>query len=150
MSPSNIVRRASCQPPEGSVRFLSNTSSMETMATAAALPASDRDGAALFHRLRAAFEANALVVTGIAVCAGLQASLIRTAIKSDTWLSLLAGRLVAHHGLPHKDTLDAITAGRRWVDQQWLAHLTLYGLWAAGRWPLALLAGVVVLAGSFA
>ena len=102
------------------------------------------------RRLRVAFEANALLIAAIAVCAGLQASLIRTEIKPDTWLGLVAGRLIAHHGLPHHDTLNAITAGRGWVDQQWLAHLSLYGLWAAGGWPLALLAGVALFAGSFA
>jgi hypothetical protein len=51
---------------------------------------------------------------------------------SDSWLSLVSGRVVVHEGIPHHDTLTVWTLGRTWVDQQWLAHVTLYGLFVLG------------------
>jgi hypothetical protein len=53
-------------------------------------------------------------------------------IASDTWMTLLYGREVAHHGLPHHDTLTIWAHGRTWVDQQWLGQLVYYGLYAIG------------------
>ena len=49
-------------------------------------------------------------------------------ITGDTWFDLVAGRDIVRHGLPHHDRLMALTAGRPWQDQQWLAHLCGYGL----------------------
>lgn len=49
-------------------------------------------------------------------------------IQPDTWLGLVAGREVAHHGLPSIERLTLLAQGRRWVDQQWLGQLTLYGV----------------------
>src|SRR5439155_24847451 len=40
--------------------------------------------------------------------------------------------------------------GRRWVDQQWLAQLGYYGIYAVGGLRLALLTNAAVVAGSFA
>src|SRR5438876_2267287 len=53
-------------------------------------------------------------------------------IASDTWMTLVYGREVAHHGLPHHDTLTIWAHGRTWVDQQWLGQLMYYGLYAIG------------------
>jgi hypothetical protein len=50
-------------------------------------------------------------------------------MASDSWLALVGGREIAEHGLPLRDHLAAVTAGRRWADQQWLAQLGLYGLY---------------------
>jgi hypothetical protein len=75
---------------------------------------------------------------------------IRASIAPDTWYTLVAGRTIATSGLPRHDSLAVLTAGRQWVDQQWLAHLALYGLWRAGGWPLALLTVIVSYAGAFA
>src|SRR5205814_8454640 len=51
---------------------------------------------------------------------------------SDTWMTLLYGREVAHHGLPHHDALTIWAHGRTWVDQQWLGQLIYYGVYAIG------------------
>jgi hypothetical protein len=61
-------------------------------------------------------------------------------IKSDSWLSLLAGRIETRSWLPRHDQLAVLTAGREWIDQQWLAHVALYELWSLGGWGVALLA----------
>src|SRR6266700_2678155 len=53
-------------------------------------------------------------------------------ISQDTWLSLLAGRTIAHSGLPRHETLTYLSLGKRWIDQQWLAHLASYGVYRAG------------------
>src|SRR6266480_4761613 len=53
-------------------------------------------------------------------------------IASDTWMTLLYGREVAHHGLPHHDALTIWAHGRTWVDQQWLGQLIYYGVYAIG------------------
>ncbi len=57
----------------------------------------------------------------------------------DGWMALVSGRWIAQHGLPSHDPLAVWTHGRRWVDQQWLAQLALYGLWRLGGVKLALL-----------
>ena len=69
---------------------------------------------------------------------------------SDTWLSLLSGRVVVHEGLPHHDTLTAWTLGRPWVDQQWLAHITLYGLFTIGGLSLLVVTALAVTLSSVA
>jgi hypothetical protein len=60
-------------------------------------------------------------------------------ITGDTWFGLAAGRDIVQHGLPHADRLMALTAGRSWQDQQWLAHLASYGLFDLGGLPLVYL-----------
>jgi hypothetical protein len=87
-------------------------------------------------RLRAALERNVFLVAMLGVCTALQAAFLRGAVVSDSWYTLLGGRIVAHDGLPDRDPLTVLTLGRHWVDQQWLAHLVLYGVWAAGGWQL--------------
>jgi hypothetical protein len=63
-------------------------------------------------------------------------SLAPLRIRADTWFDLVAGRDIVQHGLPHADRLMALTAGRPWQDQQWLAHLASYGLFDLGGLPL--------------
>ena len=79
-------------------------------------------------------------------------SLAPLRIRADTWFDLAAGRDIVQHGLPHSDRLMALTAGRPWQDQQWLAHLTSYGLFDLGGLPLVSFAdaGCLVLALSIA
>jgi hypothetical protein len=48
---------------------------------------------------------------------------------SDSWLALVGGREIAEHGLPLRDHLATVTAGRRWANQQWLGQLGLYELY---------------------
>jgi len=52
----------------------------------------------------------------------------RTLLGVDSWLTLVSGREIAQHGLPHHEALTTIPAGRVWTDQQWLAQLVFYGL----------------------
>ncbi len=101
-------------------------------------------------RVVAALERNAFVLTALTVCAGAQVAFLGSAVQSDTWYTLVSGRLIWRSGIPHHDTLTSLTAGRPWVDEQWLAHLAFYGLWAAGGMALAIFALVVFYTGSFA
>jgi hypothetical protein len=105
---------------------------------------------ATIPRAAAAIERNALVIFALCACAALAAARLPQEIGLDSWYSLVSGRLVLHHGLPHHDTLTALTLGRVWVDQQWLAQLGLYGLWAIAGWAVALLAIVAMYTASFA
>jgi hypothetical protein len=47
---------------------------------------------------------------------------------ADSWLTLVSGREIAQHGLPHHEVITTIARGRVWTDQQWLAQLIFYGL----------------------
>jgi hypothetical protein len=93
---------------------------------------------------------NVFVVLVLSAVAALQVALSRSEIASDAWYTLLGGRTVAHSGLPHHEVLTVLAHGRRWVDQQWLGHLVLYGLWDAGGWPLATLSIVAMFTGALA
>ena len=79
-------------------------------------------------------------------------SLVRSndQLFSDGWLALLAGREIVQHGLPSHDTLALWTQGRRWVDEQWLGQLALYGLSRLGGIRLALLTHVGLSVTAFA
>jgi hypothetical protein len=79
------------------------------------------------------------VILTLAGGALVEVSLARLQIGTDSWYSLIGGRIVSRTWIPHHDTLTIIGQGRTWVDQQWLAHLALYGAWVAGGWPLAVL-----------
>jgi hypothetical protein len=77
-------------------------------------------------------------------------SLAKFLLSSDGWLGLVAGRLIARHGLPSHDTLTVVSHGRRWVDQQWLAHLTFYGLQRIGGYRLLVATVALLVIASFA
>jgi len=81
-------------------------------------------GAAVW--LRGLLEREALPTLIIALWLGLLGLAMPQLIVSDTWLSLVDGRFIAQHGLPHVDTLAFWSHGRSWVDQQWGAHLAFY------------------------
>jgi hypothetical protein len=68
-----------------------------------------------------------------------------TLLVADTWLTLVAGREVADHGLPDVDELTVLGAGRTWTDQQWGAQLIAYGAQALGGYGL-----LAVVAAAFA
>jgi MFS family permease len=93
------------------------------------------------------FEAQSLFVAGLAVVAAFTLTSIPKNVTQDTWLALIAGRYVAAHGVPQHDTLFFLTHGARWIDQQWLAQLALYGLNQAGGLALY---GIVYVALTFA
>jgi hypothetical protein len=89
-------------------------------------------------------------VGAVAVVALLVILLARAELIGDTWMMLVGGREVAQHGLPHRDTLFLWTNGRPWVDQQWLAQLTYYGLHVAGGVRLVLIANSFFVIGAAA
>jgi hypothetical protein len=91
-----------------------------------------------------------LLIGSLGILAGVIAVRIPREIGQDTWLSLLVGRRVAHAGIPHHDVFTAWTLGQAWVDQQWLAHLLLYGVYAAGGMVLLSAMQVVLLVGAIA
>jgi hypothetical protein len=73
-----------------------------------------------------------MLVIGLAVFVGVLIWRLPTQLNQDGWLGLVAGREIASHGLPHVDTFTVWAHGNAWVDQQWLAHLALYGLTRVG------------------
>lgn len=70
-------------------------------------------------------------------------------MSPDGWYAFLGGDVISHHGLPSHDTLTVWGHGRRWVDQQWLAQLIYYGLYALGGLRLALLVNAAIVVGAF-
>jgi hypothetical protein len=89
----------------------------------------------------------------LAVAAALWCGLLAflpSEMSPDGWYAFLGGDLIVHHGLPSHDSLTVWGHGRRWVDQQWLAQLGYYGLYALGGLRLALIANAAIVAGSFA
>jgi hypothetical protein len=77
-------------------------------------------------------------------------ALARHLVSTDSWYAFVGGRLIAEHGLPSHNTLTLWAHGARWVDQQWLAQLSLYELDRAGGVRLAVIAHVFLLVGAFA
>lgn len=71
-------------------------------------------------------------------------------VTPDTWLALASGRVVAAGGPPSTDSLTAWTAGRDWVDQQWLGQWTLYEIWRLGGLKLVGLLHATVVIATFA
>jgi hypothetical protein len=65
---------------------------------------------------------------------------------ADSWLTLLGGRELLAHGLPHHDSLAILSHGRTWIDQQWLAQLFYYGLYKLGGLSLVSRANVLLFA----
>jgi hypothetical protein len=96
---------------------------------------------------------NGFLAAALAGCALAHTLRLRSAVTDDSFYTLLGGRTIVRDGLPHRDTWTVLAAGRRWVDQQWLAQLAQladYGLWRAGGWALALLSVVAALVATFA
>jgi hypothetical protein len=65
---------------------------------------------------------------------------------ADSWLTLLGGRELIAHGLPHHDSLAIFSHGHAWIDQQWLAQLFYYGLYKVGGLTLVSRANVLLFA----
>jgi hypothetical protein len=71
-------------------------------------------------------------------------------LVADSWLTLVGGREIVQHGIPHIDVLTVWGNGHRWTDQQWLAQLAWYGVdRSLGLRGVALL-GVVAVVVTFA
>ena len=73
-----------------------------------------------------------------------------TLLVSDSWLTLVAGREVYEHGLPHHDHLTLLSLGRNWTDQQWGAQLFFYGANGLSGIASVVVATAVVVVGAFA
>jgi hypothetical protein len=67
-----------------------------------------------------------------ALLAVVLAAIGRNILVPDTWVALVSGREIVHHGLPTVEHLTVLGHGNQWVDQQWLAQLGLYGADRAG------------------
>lgn len=71
-------------------------------------------------------------------------AIVRKLLSQDGYLALVAGRDIVHHGLPDFENLTVYAHGVRWVDQQWLSQLGMYGLVRLGGLPLLALVHVVL------
>jgi hypothetical protein len=72
-----------------------------------------------------------------------------TLLVADSWLTLVAGREVAEHGLPSRDELTVLGEGRMWTDQQWGAQLLAYGSHALGGHALLAVVTAAFVVGGF-
>jgi hypothetical protein len=90
-------------------------------------------------RVGAFLEENGLLVIVLGAFAIVLVVALHKELVVDGWMALVSGRFIVQHGLPTHDTLTIWAHGHRWIDQQWLAQLTLYGLWRAGGVKLVLL-----------
>ena len=120
------------------------------MSTAAARP-----GFAPAARIRAAGRGAWIGREGLLVLlvGGYAAALLafaRYLVSTDSWFALVGGRVVASLGIPSHDTLTIWAYGRRWVDQQWLAQLTIYELERVGGMRLAVAVHVLLLVAALA
>ena len=116
---------------------------MRSMSTQEATTAPPR-----VSRFAAALEENGLLVVALGAFAIVLVVVLRRGLGGDSWLALVSGRWIVQHGLPSHDTLTLWTHGRRWVDQQWLAQLALYGLWRLGGIKLAMLVHALLATGA--
>jgi len=95
-------------------------------------------------------EENGALVVVLGSLAIVMVASLRSSLLPDGWMALVSGREIVAHGLPSHETLTVWAHGRRWVDQQWLAQLLLYGLWRGGGLKLALFAHAAMSVGAFA
>jgi hypothetical protein len=95
-------------------------------------------------RLLAFLEREGLVVGVASAFAASVAYRLPLRLAQDAWLALVGGRQVLHHGPPGADTLTFWTAGRHWVDQQWIAQAISYSLYSVGGLKLFALTHVAL------
>ncbi len=100
--------------------------------------------------LLAWLEARALFITAVAVVIVMSIADIPAHLAQDSYLALVAGRIIAAHGIPHHDYLTVMAHGVRWTDQQWLAQLVMYGLAWLGGLQLLSIAYVLLTGCAFA
>ena len=65
-------------------------------------------------------------------------------VVGDTWLTLMAGREVVEHGLPHTEHLTVLGEGRTWTDQQWLAQVVFYAAHELAGMRAVILLGIAL------
>ena len=70
---------------------------------------------------------------------------------NDFWWHLRYARAtLAQHAFPDTDTMSFVTEGQRFVDQQWLSQMTLYGAYVAGGLALVVLVHAIVVTVGYA
>jgi hypothetical protein len=101
-------------------------------------------------RVAALLEENGLLVIVLGAFAIVLVLSLHKQLVVDGWMALVSGRWIVQHGLPSRDTLTVFAHGHRWIDQQWLAQLGLYGLWRLGGIKLALLVHALLVTSALA
>jgi hypothetical protein len=109
-----------------------------------------RDATSFPSRLLRTLERDAVPAVIVAAFAVVLAEGLPKVLNQDGWLSLLSGREISRHGLPSADHLTTWSAGERWIDQQWLGHLGIYGLYALGGVRLLLVSHGLLAIATFA
>lgn len=95
-------------------------------------------------RLAAWIEARAMFIVCVAAVVVISMQGIPSHFSQDGWLGLIAGRLIAAHGIPQHDYFTHMAYGVRWVDQQWLAQLAMYELERVGGMQLLTVVCVLI------
>jgi hypothetical protein len=98
-----------------------------------------------FGRALRLFETEWITLASLGFVASVVLTAIPQELVQDSWLALVAGREIVADGLPATDSLNVWTRGSDWVDQQWLAQTTMYGLFSFGGFRLVALAHVAAL-----
>jgi hypothetical protein len=101
-------------------------------------------------RFMGVLEQDGLLVIALGAFAMVIVLSLRKDLVVDGWMALMSGRWVVQHGLPTHDHLALWTHGRRWIDQQWLAQITLYGLVRLGGLKLVLLVHALLVTSAIA
>jgi hypothetical protein len=114
-------------------------------------PAGSADDTALeVGRWRSWFSREGLLVLLASGYGAVLLALAGRLVSTDSWYALVGGRVIAQHGLPSHNTLTLWAHGARWIDQQWLAQLTIYGLDRVGGLRLAVIVHILLLVAAFA
>ena len=87
---------------------------------------------------------NSLLVVLVAALGTVLLGLAPAIFVGDSWMTLVAGREIVEHGLPHRESLTVLAQGRTWTDQQWLAQLAFYGAAALAGLRATMLLHVVL------
>ena len=93
---------------------------------------------------------NSLLVVLVALLGTVLLAVAPQLLVADSWMTLVAGREIAQHGLPSHETLTVIPLGHRWTDQQWLAQIVFYGVDRLGGMRLAVLLDIALVTGTLA
>ena len=104
----------------------------------------------MFRRARPILEENALLIVLVVSFIAILLVLTPSLVIADSWLTLIAGREIVDHGLPHSNAITVLGAGREWIDQQWLAHLVYYGAESLGGLRLVTLGNILLIAAGYA
>lgn len=87
---------------------------------------------------------NSLLVVLVALLGSVLLAVAPQLLVADSWMTLVAGREIAHHGLPSHEALTLMPLGHRWTDQQWLAQIVFYAVDKLGGLRLAVLLNIAL------